>query len=203
MSTAWKPLTIDDVMVRFAPHDVGWWVAGGRAVDLFIGWESRPHEDLDLEMFRIDATRLFTVFDGWDFAAASEIGPEPLKAGGDLSDDVYAVWIRQSVKDPWALEVMFADGDASSWRFRRDNSITMGGGRHVRTTPNGVPYGVPEIQLLYKSAQHRPKDDADLLRCLQLMSDGQRAWLRAAVARLEPEHPWIRVLEYSVIDHRE
>ncbi len=127
----------------------------------------------------------------------------PFRIDDVLKDNVYAVWIRPSPGDPWAVEVMFADGDVSAWRFRRDNSISMSGGRHVRTSQDGLPYGAPEIQLLYKSFQHRPKDDADLARTLHLMSVEQKDWLRAAVTRLEPEHPWIPVLQYSVDGHRE
>jgi hypothetical protein len=203
MQTRWQPMTLNDVVVRFAPHGVDWWVAGGQAIDLFLGWESRPHDDLDLEMFRTDASRLFTVFDGWDFLAVAETRSERLGVDDALPSDVYALLIRPTSADPWAVEVMFADGDGSMWRFRRDNSITMGGGRHVRSSTDGVPYGAPEIQLLYKSTQHRPKDDADLVRTLHLMSDGQKDWLAAAVARLEPEHPWIPVLQNSAKGHRE
>jgi hypothetical protein len=203
MHTNWQPMALNDVVARFAPHDVDWWVAGGHAIDLFLGWESRPHDDLDLEIFRTDASRLFTVFDGWDFAAVAESGSQPVSVGDELKDDVYAVWIRPSPSDPWAAEVMFADGDASEWRFRRDNSIVMEGGRHVRNPPDGLPYGAPEIQLLYKATQHRPKDDADLVRTLHLMSGEQKDWLRAAVARLEREHPWIPVLQNSAKGHHE
>ena len=68
----WNPITIDEVAERFAPYDVDWWIAGGYAIDLFLGWESRPHDDLDLEMFRTDREVLFDVFDGWELFTVSE-----------------------------------------------------------------------------------------------------------------------------------
>ena len=48
----------------------------------------------------------------------------------------------------------------------------------------------PEIALLYKAALHRPKDDRDLAVTWPLLDAGARGWLREAVARLYPEHPW-------------
>ena len=52
MEHRWEPLTVAQIVDRFAPFDVDWWIAGGRAIDLYLGWETRPHEDVDVEMFR-------------------------------------------------------------------------------------------------------------------------------------------------------
>lgn len=43
---------MDEAVERFAAVDVDWWIAGGLAIDLFLGWESRQHDDIDIEMFR-------------------------------------------------------------------------------------------------------------------------------------------------------
>src|SRR5438045_694310 len=44
-----------------------WWVAGGWAVDLWLGDVSREHEDLELGLFHSDQTRLRTYCVGWQF----------------------------------------------------------------------------------------------------------------------------------------
>lgn len=52
----------------------------------------------------------------------------------------------------------------------------------------------PEVQLLYKSKQPRPKDQADFEAVLPSLTGGQREWLRAALTIVSAGHPWLRVL---------
>ena len=49
----------------------------------------------------------------------------------------------------------------------------------------------PEITLLYKAALHRPKDDRDLAVAWPLLGSPAQEWLRVAVERLYPQHPWL------------
>ena len=167
------------------------------AIDRFLGWESRPHDDLDLEMFRSDRDALFDVFKGWELHRMSEGDLTPWRSGDPLPDAAFAIWVRPSTDDPWAVEIILADGDEETWRFRRNPSITLPRSQLTATSADGVSYCVPEVQLLYKAKQARPKDDVDLARCLPLMSVTQREWLRTAIVTMHPDHPWIAVLGMS------
>jgi hypothetical protein len=40
-----------------------WWVAGGWALDLFVGHQSRSHKDLDIGIFWCDAVGVLPVLD--------------------------------------------------------------------------------------------------------------------------------------------
>lgn len=85
---------------------------------------------------------------------------------------------------------MLFDTDGDDWIFRRDHWIrgplsAMG---HVRNT---LPYLAPEIQLLYKSKQSRPRDEADLSSALPAMSADQIDWLLDALRLHDPGNPWI------------
>ena len=197
MDASWAPLSISEAARRFADHDVDWWVAGGMAIDHFLGWESRPHDDLDLEMYRSDRDVLFDVFEGWDLHRMSEGELAPWRRGDPLPDTAFAIWVRPSPSDAWSVELMLADGDEDTWRYRRNPSITLPRSQLTATSRDGVAYCVPEVQLLYKAKQARPKDDVDLARCLPLMSTTQKEWLRAAIATMHPDHPWIAVLDMS------
>ena len=197
MDRPWDPIAIDEVVRRFATFDVDWWIAGGRAIDLFLGWETRPHEDIDLEMFRTDRDVLFDVFSGWDLHVVSAGQLVPWHRGDELAPSVFGVWGRPSVGQPWAVEVMLADGGADGWRFRRDPTITMPRERLTLTTPDGIRYCTPEVQLLYKSKQARAKDDVDFIRTLHRLDHRQRIWLRDAVAITSPEHPWVAALDHA------
>jgi len=203
MDHHWQPMSIAEAHDRFTPSGVDWWIAGGHAIDLFLGWETRSHADLDIEMFRSDRAVLFDIFKGWDLHVASEGQLLPWVAPEDIDDSVFGIWARSSSDDPWQLEIMFADGDRHEWRFRRDPLISMSGEKLVRKTAAGVPYCTPEVQLLYKSQLARPKDDVDLARCLHRMTIEQRSWLADAVARTSSGHPWIGALAESLERHHE
>jgi hypothetical protein len=194
MDTEWAPLTIDQVRTRFAEVAVPWWVAGGHAIDMFLGWQTRPHADLDIEMFRPDRDVLFDVFPEWDLHLMAGGALTPFIRGKDVALGVFAVWGRPNPAGPWAVEVMLADGDMTEWRFRRDNAVTLPGNQLLRHTRDGIPYCTPEVQLLYKAKMARPKDDVDLGRCLRRLTSSQRGWLAAAISRSEPHHPWVATL---------
>lgn len=194
MAEPWSPSTPEQVRERFAPFDVAWWIAGGLAIDLFLGWRTRPHEDIDIEMLRRDREVLFDVFDGWDLRAASDGDLVPWNRGDELADAVFGIWGRPDPTGPWAVEVILANGDDDTWRFRRDPEITLPMVEVVRTTASGMPYCTPEVQLLYKAKRARAKDDADLARCLHRLPAPSMDWLASAIARSEPAHPWIGVL---------
>lgn len=203
MEREWTPMSMAEANTRFAPAGIDWWIAGGHAIDLFLGWESRQHADLDLEMFRSESPQLLDLFNGWDLHVVSEGGSQPWSTAMDLDESVFGVWIRRDRAAPWQIEVLLADGDSEEWRFRRDPSIRISGRDLIRETADGIPYSTPEVQLLYKSIQTRAKDDVDLARCLYRMDERQRSWLGDAVARMTPEHPWIGVLAASLIEHHE
>lgn len=203
MDERWRPLELGEVAQRFRPFDVPWWIAGGWAIDCFLGWRTREHVDVDVEMFRSDREILFNVFDGWELFTVSGGVWAPWRRGMPITDDVFGIWGRPSPQDPWGVEVILADGDSSLWRFRRDRSITLAGGDLIAYTESGIPYCTPEVQLLYKSKQARPKDDVDLTRTLWHMSRSQRRWLADAIRRGDPGHPWIGVLEAVDALHHE
>ena len=193
MDAVWSPLGLPEIRDRFSRVAVPWWIAGGIAIDLFLGWETRPHEDVDIEMFREDRMVLFEVFDGWDLHSVSEGRLTPW-TGGALPDHVFGIWGRPGPDHDWAVEVILADGDETTWRFRRDPAISMPVADLLQTTDDGLRYCTPEVQLLYKAKRNRPKDDVDLARCLHRLTSAQIGWLSDAIGLAEPDHPWIAVL---------
>ena len=189
--------SLDEILRRFHGFGVDWWIAGGVAIDLFLGWETRRHDDVDIEMFRSDRDVLFDVFEGWDLHVVSEGQLVPWRRGDPIDDAVFGVWGRPNEGSAWAVEVILANGNGDTWRFRRDPSIALPRSR-LTAKRGGIEYCTPEVQLLYKAKRARPKDDVDFARCLHHMTGEQRRWLRNAVAKGEPEHPWIHVLDSSM-----
>jgi len=196
-------LSIQEVAERFRPFPIDWWIAGGLAIDLFLGWQTRPHADIDVEMFRNDREVLFDVFDGWELFTVSDGELLRWERSEAISPNVFGVWGRPGRDAPWAVEVMLADGDRKRWRFRRDPAISLAGDQLVRRSIDGIPYCTPEVQLLYKSKQSRPKDDVDLARTLFHMTRAQRRWLADAIRSSDAAHPWIDVLEMADARHHD
>lgn len=63
-------------------------------------------------------------------------------------------------------------------------------------TDDGLRCLRPEIALLFKAAQDRPKDRRDLEVSWPLLEESRRRWLRAAVlAAYGPDHAWVPLVE--------
>lgn len=196
----WQPWRPHDVAALFATLPTPWWIAGGWAIDLFLGRQTRAHEDIDVLILRRDRHAVRALLRAWDVQAAL---PPPRdeswpfltwRLGEDLDETIHDIWCRPTATQPWALQLMIDDTLDDKWLCRRMPSIqrsiaTLGG-----VTPDDIPYLAPEIQLLYKAKGLRPKDEADFRSALPVLSGEQRAWLRAALLQAHPQHPWLERL---------
>jgi Aminoglycoside-2''-adenylyltransferase len=189
----WHPPSLAGLgeLLRDAPFP--WWIAGGWAIDLFVARPTRAHHDLDVELLRRDQRRLRGWLRDWDLRVAVAGELRPWKPGEWLEEEVF-LWARPRPDAPWALELILAETDRDRWVYRRNRDITVplaGFGRH---SEDGLPYLDPEVQLLAKAKDVRPKDEADFEAALPRLDAGQRAWLADAISRTHPGHPWLRRL---------
>jgi hypothetical protein len=170
-----------------------WWVAGGWALDLFMGQQSRPHKDLDLGILRRDVKAVLAALDGWEFFAAS--GAElfgPLT--GDVRADVNSLWGRRIHTREWVVELMLDDSEGDQWVYRRDRRVRRPLDTLIRYDAERTPYLVPEVQLLYKSSHIRPEDSLDFERVSAFLDDASRQWLCGALGQLDRQHQWLPAL---------
>jgi len=86
--------------------------------------------------------------------------------------------------------VLLAPGDADTWVYKRDPSITMPMS-HALWTKDGVHYLRPEIQLLYKARGLRAKDQQDFDAAWPLLERPRQEWLREMLERTLPGHRWL------------
>jgi hypothetical protein len=77
------------------------------------------------------------------------------------------------------------------WVFRRDMRITRLLSKALCRTPDGVPFLAPEIVLLFKAKDPKPKDQDDFTRARPRLGIRRRLWLRGALETVHPGHPWI------------
>lgn len=195
----WQPLTLRELREVLRGLEAPWWIAGGWAIDLFLGRQTRPHEDLDVLILRRDQLRVQQHLHGWRLyktkqPTPSTLAPWPANEFLAWETGVYDIWAKQTETGGWRFQLMLMEDDTDRWVFRRDPRI---GGRVADLgwmTDDGLPVLRPAVQLLYKGRleSRRPKDDADFAAVLPHLAEDARRWL-ADELRLQfgARHPWI------------
>jgi aminoglycoside-2''-adenylyltransferase len=191
----WQPASPIEATQLFSSVDAPWWVAGGLALDLFLGCGTRQHHDLDVGVLRRDIAKVLQALSSWDVFEAKDGALTPLRTGQIPHPGVNALWCRPSPIAAWALELMLDDSQDDMWLFRRAREICRPMSEVVRFSPLGTPYLAPEIQLLYKAKRPRERDVADFNRTLPHLDADSRKWLSRALAVAHPQHEWIDALK--------
>lgn len=195
----WDPMRPDEAVAELGSLKVSWWIAGGWAIDLMLGHQSREHGDLDVLVLRRDQALVREYLSTWDVHAADPPGSlRPWPPGETLPPTVHDVWCRRSPSSPWAFQLMIDDTDNEDWFFRRDSRVrrpiqSLTG----RASTISCAVLSPDVQLLYKSKGLREKDVADFRAVLPCLLAGERDWLRTALETVSPRHPWIPELSDS------
>jgi hypothetical protein len=87
---------------------------------------------------------------------------------------------------------LFDEGTGTEWVCHRHADIRLPLREVIAHTPSGLPYLRPEIQLLWKANDTRPKDDADFALVFPLLAPEAGRWLMEALRRHYPDHAWLR-----------
>jgi hypothetical protein len=170
--------------MRGFPHP--WWVAGGWALDIFVG-TGREHDDVDVLVRRGDQQWIRRQLPDWDVQIAHAGRLEPWPDGHDVDLPRSGFWARSDPDGPWQLQFLLGEHEADEWWYRRDRSIRMPLGEIGHVSASGIPYLRPEIVLLYKSRLDRPRDAEDFERTLPKLDDDARKRL---ASWLPPDHVW-------------
>ena len=191
-SGQWKPLDIEEVVALFGHASARWWISGGYALELHQGYSWRAHDDIDVGVLRRDAPELTALLDGWDIEIAASGVLSPWRGSVPLAGrNQNNLWCRKRSDQPWGLDVTIGDGDQESWIFRRDPVIRVRWEEAILRTQDEVPYLAPELQLLYKSTDLRPKDDVDAREVIPSLTPEQRERIQMF---LRQDHPWQALL---------
>lgn len=192
----WSPMKPAEVSEVLAGLHSPWWIAGGWAIDLHVGHQTREHADIDVLVLREDLLPLQAALAGWELYAADPPGClRAWREGEVLSVDVHDVWCRRSPTSPWCLQVMIDDAQEGRWIYRHDPRIH----RPIEELDGPASNSkrrvlAPEVQLLQKSRDPRPKDEADLLAIRPHLGERSTEWLRTSLASVSPGHPWLKHL---------
>lgn len=163
-----------------------WAVAGGWAVELFVGREVRHHHDLEVIVARADAPAVLDQLQGWELFFPSPGGFAPWTSP-PFPDEQHQLWAKRTPGGLWTLEILMEDVSDGVVHFRKDPSITLPVDQLIQRSDAGIPYVAPHWQMLYKSwrpGRIRPRDEVDIAAAMPLLSDAQRRWLE----RVQPRH---------------
>jgi hypothetical protein len=175
--------------------DVPWYVAAGWAIDLFLGGEHREHEDLEIA---VPGTRFDEIVDALPGLEICIItAPHeatPLAEARDRLAETHQSWVREPATGLWRFDVFREPSDGDAWLCRRDESIRLPYDHVIEWTDDGIPYGRPEIVLLFKAKHVRDRDQADFEVVAPRLDPERRRWLIEALETVHPGHPWLAEL---------
>jgi hypothetical protein len=202
----WDPLGADALAEVFRDIPVQWWIAGGCALDLFLGTSTRPHQDIDVLILRRDQLTVQEHLRDWELFKTQQPTPSclaPWPQGEFLEPPINSIWVRRPRTAPWSFEIMLLEAEGDQWIYRRLPSIRGKISDIGLRTSDGVPYLAPEIQLLYKSGTGRQKDIGDLANVLPKLPWERAQWLLECLRVQYPiGHAWIEHIERALKDRR-
>jgi hypothetical protein len=188
------PLKVLELLAGF---DKAWFVAGGWAIDLFIGRVTRTHEDIEIAILRQDQLALQSYLTGWKFEKVipgQKMRREKWNQQEWLALPVHEIHARNAASDPSALEILLNESSVDEWKFRRNLKITRPLSMIGLRSKDGIPYLNPEIVLLYKAKDPTRRDEADFENAVQILDTERKRWLKQALAVCHPGHRWLEIL---------
>jgi hypothetical protein len=189
----WRPDKVAGLLDGVA---VPWYVAAGWAIELFLGKQRREHEDLEIAVPNTRFDELAGVLEGFEVCVITDRAEAtPLAEARDRLMDTHQTWIREPATGSWRFDVFREPSDGDTWICRREPAIRMAYSRLIERTEDGIPYGRPEVVLLFKAKHaHEEKNAGDFEVALPRLEPERRAWLRDALERVHPGHQWLEAL---------
>jgi len=174
-----------------------WYVAAGWAIDLFLGGQRREHEDLEVAVPNAQVDQVAEALAEFElFVITGPHQATPLAEARDQLEETHQTWVLDRAAEVWRMDVFREPSDGDTWICRRDDSIRMPYDRVIEWTDDGIPYGRPEIVLLYKAKHsHRERDQSDFAAVVPRLEPERRRWLAEALEVVHPGHAWLAELD--------
>jgi hypothetical protein len=202
-------------------YSSSWALAGGWAVDAWLGRVTRDHLDTDIAVFVDDHQALLGHFAGWQLIGHDEgmtnqgggelwdgrplVLPAHIHArspedSGPLPERFDEVGARVLFpSDGFWLDICLCERVGGEFVLNNEPRLAVPLAEWIRESTWGLPAVAPEVILFLKATMYvgtknhlRPHDEADFTALLPLLTAEQRAWLREAVSEVYVgEHPWM------------
>lgn len=197
-----------------------WCFAGGWAIDLFLGKESRPHKDLDIVVFKNEINEVISYMkaNNWRLETPTRQGFLPVTEESVSELEMDNMWCmnedypqdylkvdeqgscnfyqyERDVQEEFDfLEVLLNSTEGGYFIYQQNPAIRLEMSRAIFEN-NGLPYLAPEIVLLYKSKYLSEDNQADFELVTAKLNPEQREWLKEALTNeYGSDHPWVQAL---------
>jgi hypothetical protein len=167
-------------------------VAGGWALDLNRGEQTREHGDIEIGVPAAGFGQIRGALAGLDIEVIGYGMRWPVDS--PAFTQLHQTWVSDPATGSYVLDVFREPHDGDIWICRRDDTIRWPFRQIVCQSQDGIPYLAPQIVLLFKAKHGQPKDEADFAGTLPLLAPQARDWLRRALQRVHPGHAWIGML---------
>jgi hypothetical protein len=187
-------MTPDEVAKVMEPLEVWWGIAGGWAIDLWLGRVTREHHDIEVVVRRADQRLLHDrLVNEWDmrFIDPPGSGWRPWD-GGRFDGPAFQATARRGDEQ---FDVFFEDVARGEWTFRRDPTVRRPIEEVIQQTISGIPVVRPEVQLLYMAGHAEAKNWDDFVRAVPELDGDARTWLRRSLRHVAPDHLWLAQLD--------
>lgn len=193
-------------------------VAGGFAIDLLLGRETRTHGDIDISVFRNQRREavlhlIKKGYEAYEMLGGGKCRRLTAEDTGDERRSVFAIrpacplvklyptedggvfWMEffhSGIRGDEYIELLFTD--------RENGFITLGGEVFANTEAirrrDGIPFLAPELTLYYKSRDYgREHYEDDFKAALPALSAAEVARLRRMIGADKENHPWLALME--------
>ena len=176
-------------------RDLGvWWaVAGGWAIDVWLGEQTRAHHDVEVVVRRQDQT---AVRDALVFTHQLQCLDPPGSAwrpwdGQTLQAPAFQVQARSPET---TFDVFLENVHDGVWHFRRDERVRRPLEEFVTLSDTGIPVVRPEVQLLYMAKSTDDKNEHDFRVTRPRLDHDAARWLARSLAVAHPGHRWLEAL---------
>ncbi|MCT1902371.1 short-chain dehydrogenase [Oceanobacillus sojae] len=198
----WEPLSVEEMRYLMKDISIPWWIAGGWALDLHYGKQTRKHDDMDILIRKIDLPLLKKhLGESYELFLANNGSLSKLTDSENLNIQSGSIWVKMKHEITWLFEIMLIDTENNEWIYKRENQIRKPLNEIGAITEDDTPYIKPEIQLLYKggSSVIRQKDDDDLERMLPILKRNEMEWLYHTLSQqFNGEHPWLPIINNRI-----
>ncbi|MCF4125490.1 nucleotidyltransferase domain-containing protein [Methylobacterium sp. SyP6R] len=188
---AWDAWSPDELGQRLRNAAFPWYVAGGWALDVWHGEQTREHEDLEFVVLRKDVAYFRSILHELDFFTVKDGTVEYLPPSAAVPSDVWQLWGGDLQQGCWRVDMMMEPGTPNLWIYKRDRTIRMARSDAVRVSSSGIPYLAPTHVLLFKAVHCRKKDQRDFDFFVQKFSMKENQLLSSLIKQLHPGHRWI------------
>ena len=193
-------------------------VCGGFALDLFLGYETRTHGDIDILAFWEDREKIITYMQSKGYIVYEMLGGGKVHRITDIkmqeklrknifcctedcelvrlydTDEADVYWLdyqHTGLTKLNYIEFLFNEKTEEEFIYARDERVRRGLANAILET-DGVPYLAPELCLLFKSTDiEREGYQQDFELTVGKLSAEQRTWFEKSMELLYPEgHKW-------------